>query len=337
MQSIRLVAAGLAALIIGAPGLALAGATLTVVVGGEGFEGPPRFAVTFDGKPVGETAVDSAIDTRAAGRFADAPDKARYVKTFTFDIPDGVFKPDGVVAIALTNAAHGAPGSKDDRELFVQSVSVNGRSVPATSLSMRSQAGIEPTAMLGDYLVIAEAGMEGIALPSGGWGTKTVAAAVPEPAASPAPAAATGPKPAAVDNVETGSVAEVSAVATDAANANPDPEAGAPACDLEQKFAITGFARNSNDLTPAARQALDAVVTAIGTQQCVVHLTGYSSTEGDVAHNALFSIERSQNALHYLAAKGVKFRRYSANGVGETTQFGPDPAANRRVVVSVSP
>jgi outer membrane protein OmpA-like peptidoglycan-associated protein len=84
-------------------------------------------------------------------------------------------------------------------------------------------------------------------------------------------------------------------------------------------------------------KALDMVAKAIGTQKCVVHVTGYSSTEGDYAHNALFSIERSQNALHYLAERGVKFRKYSANGVGETTQFGPNPAANRRVVVAVSP
>ena len=35
--------------------------------------------------------------------------------------------------------------------------------------------------------------------------------------------------------------------------------------------------------------------------------------------------------------RSMKARRYSANGVGETTQFGPSPDANRRVVVAVSP
>ena len=332
MQSSRFLALAMAALVIGAPGLALADQTLTLVVGGEGFDGPPRFAVSFDGKPVGEGTVDAAIDTKSAGRFADAPSQARYVQKFTFAIPDAVFKPDGVVGIKLTNAAKGPPGSKDDRELFLMAVSLDGVTLPAAALSMRSAAGIEPTAMLGDYLVISDDATEAVAVPSGGWGKGTADVAAVAPAADTA-VSTNPPAP------ETGTVAatDAAASATDTADANPDPEGGAPQCGLTQKFQVTGFTRNSNELTAAARKGLDAVVKAIGTQKCVVHLTGYSSTEGDVAHNALFSIERSQKALYYLANHGVQFRRYSANGVGETTQFGPTPDANRRVVVAVSP
>jgi outer membrane protein OmpA-like peptidoglycan-associated protein len=126
-------------------------------------------------------------------------------------------------------------------------------------------------------------------------------------------------------------------MASDAAEANPEPETGSPTCGLTQAFQITGFNENSNELTPKIAGQLDAVIKAIGTQKCAVRITGYSSPEGDYAHNALFSIERAQNTLHYLSDRGVKFRRYSANGVGETRQFGPAPSANRRVVVRVSP
>lgn len=333
MLATKISSLGLAVLVIGTPSLAFADKTLTLVVGGEGFGGPPRFAVAFDGKPVGEAAVQAAIDTRSAGRFADAANQASYVQTFSFPIPDAVFKPDGIVSIKLTNAAHGDPGSKDERELFVRSVAIDGTILPASSLSMRSAAGVEPTSLLGNYMVISRNEVEGIALPSGGWATSAASAEVAVPAAATHQVAEAPP----TDPVKTGAIVSDAPAALDTADANPNPEGGAAQCGINQKFQVTGFSRNSNELTPIARKDLDAVAKAIGAQKCVVHLTGYSSTEGDVAHNALFSIERSQNALHYLAARGVKFRRYSANGVGETTQFGPSPDANRRVVVSVSP
>jgi outer membrane protein OmpA-like peptidoglycan-associated protein len=368
------------------------------------------------------------------------------VQSFDFKLPDGVFKPDGVVAIKLTNEAHGAAGSKDDRELFVESVAINGDPLPGRALTMKSPAGVEPTAMLGDYLVVSQAAVEGIAsAPAGGWPKAKAdvassaakpgpgkpaetASAVPATAAAPtvvSPAAAGGgaaavtvavpaagkptdtasvatgasttaatdgkpaetahvpasaaaapaasekrveaataaiapplpaaqsahesPAGAAADGIETGAITPagkpgpagpkiaMSADDSDSPDANPDPEANEPACGISKSFQITGFNENSNDLTPRTHRQLDVVAKTIGTQRCVVHLTGYSSTEGDYAHNALFSIERAQNALHYLSAAGVKFRRFSANGVGETTQFGPDPNANRRVVVVVSP
>jgi outer membrane protein OmpA-like peptidoglycan-associated protein len=361
MQGARAVAAGLAVLMIMVPGAAFAAATLTLVVGGEAFNGPPEFSVTFDGKPVGHGKVDKAIDTATTGRFADATDKKQYTQSFDFTIPDAVFRPNGVVAVSLANEAHDPSDGRKNRELFIRSVAINGQTVGAAAMSMRSGLGVEPTATLGGYLVVSKAGISGIALPAGGWNSAEAqtasnaapaAAAVPAVKPPPAPSVAEAPVPAQktapapmtappVDDLATGAVQQ--AASTDAAAAaaddagNPDPEGNIPTCGLNRKFQITGFSRNSNELTPRVRRALDAVAKAIGTQKCVVHLTGYSSTEGDYAHNALFSIERSQKALRYLAEKGVKFRRFSANGVGETTQFGATPGANRRVVVTVSP
>jgi len=349
-----LVAAGLLAVVVAsAPGLALAESTLTLVVGGEGFDGPPKFSVSFAGKPLGDSAVASAIDTSKDGRFADAVDKSKYTQTFTFKIADDAFKPDGVVAIKLTNEAHGAAGSKDDRELYIQSVAVNGDAVLEPKLEMRSSVGVEPKAILGDYLVISQSDVQGIATaPDGGWPKASASVAETPPADAAKPAAAADGKPVA--NVATADIAPVKAdappktdvaeaapaTATDVADspdANPNPEANAPDCGIAKSFQITGFTRNSNELTPKTRHALDAVAKTLGTQKCVVNVKGYSSMEGDTAHNALFSIERARNSLQYLAAQGVKFRKYSANGVGETSQFGADPNANRRVVVVVSP
>ena len=378
MQISTLSAALLAAAMAAAPGLAQAAGTLTLVIGGEGFDGPPKFAVSFDGKPLGDGAIASAIDTATTGRFADAADKAKYVQHFSFTIPDALFKPDGEVRVRLTNEAHGTQRPLHDRQLYLASVAVNGAEQATGGFSMRSNVGVEPTALLGPYLVIAQTQIEAVvAPPAGGWpkAVAPVASASPKPAeakpAEPAaPAVASAPvadKPASPPESKPAEVATTAAPASkpDAApiappaadmqvanasptplpkatpvradSGNPNPEAGSPACGVSKSFQILGFNANSNDLTPRVYRQLDRVVEALGGQKCVVHLTGYSSTEGNFAENALFSIERAQNALHYLAGKGVKFRRYSANGVGETTQFGADPNANRRVVVTVSP
>ena len=45
------------------PTAALAASTVTLVMGGEGYDGPPTFAVSFDGKPVGAGTVSGAIDS----------------------------------------------------------------------------------------------------------------------------------------------------------------------------------------------------------------------------------------------------------------------------------
>src|SRR6185437_5641723 len=94
------------------PGLALAAdAKLHLVIGGEGFDGPPKFAVSFAGQPVGDGTVTAAIDTTSAGRFADAKDQDKYLQNFDFTIPEAKFKPDGTVVIRLTNEAHRADGN----------------------------------------------------------------------------------------------------------------------------------------------------------------------------------------------------------------------------------
>jgi len=366
MQFSRVAAGFIAVMAISAPALALAADNkLTLVIGGEAYDGPPKFTVSFDGKPLGEGVVASAIDTTTAGRFADATDKTKYIQTFDFKIPNDLFKPNAEIRIKLSNEAHGAVGSKSDRELYVQSVAVNGDVLPGDKLAMRSDVGIEPTAMLGDYLVVSEGATEGVAAaPSGGW---PAAASVAETKpVAPAPVTAPPVIAAEAEPVKPASVAapagksqEMAAVAAPAiksvaeaapaskpgdtgetvetASLNQSPEADIPTCGLSKSFQILGFNENSNVLTPRITRQLDLVAKTIGEQKCAVRLTGYSSTEGTYADNALFAIERAQNALHYLYERGVRFQRYSASGVGETTQFGADPQANRRVTVLVSP
>src|SRR5687768_428199 len=143
-----------AAALLAMTGIALAQNKLTLVVGGEAYDGPPKFEVWFDGALVGEGTVDAAIDTATVGRFAQTMVKAPYIQSFDFDIPEGVFNAGGEVRIRFLNEAYGGDGSNRDRNLYLASVGINGLEVPATSMTTQSSAGLEPSAILGEFLVI---------------------------------------------------------------------------------------------------------------------------------------------------------------------------------------
>jgi outer membrane protein OmpA-like peptidoglycan-associated protein len=309
-----------------------ADSTLVLVMGGEAYDGPPKFAVDFAGKVLGEGAVAAAIDTAVAGRFADQEDKTPFVQSFTFSIPEEAFRQDGPVTIKFLNEAYGGEGSGRDRNLFLASVTLNGRAITASGLSTREGRQPVDNEMLGEFLVIPDGTKNAVSeAPDGGWPLPLLD--VVQPVARQVTIVDSDPSPPASASL----VAEIEPVET--AMLDPDPEAmtAGPACDLDEKYNVIGFNSNSNELTAKLIERLNQVAADIGDRQCNVTVTGYSSKQGSIAANALFAIERAQNSLRYLQEKGVKFVKASATGVGATDEFGPDFATNRRVVITVTP
>ncbi|MEQ1770148.1 MAG: OmpA family protein [Devosia sp.] len=343
-----------AACIAGYPATSMgADSTLVLVMGGEAYDGPPKFEVSFGGKVLGEGAVAAAIDTATTGRFADVKDKTPFVQSFLFRIPEGLFSPTGTVEVTLTNEAYGGEGSGRDRNLYLASVAVNGRVVTASGLATMSGNGARANEMLGEFLVLPDNTARGISEPpDGGW---------PDPIAKIAAVAATAAAQVvpvsldrlAPDPLTTASIpvvveptAEVPGMpvaepmpveSTKTASLDPNPEAQGPGCGLDEIYNVVGFNENSNDLTPDLVARLDQIIEDIGIRQCNVTVTGYSSKQGSYATNALFAIERAQNSLRYMQERGLKYVRASATGVGATDQFGPDFRSNRRVVITVTP
>jgi outer membrane protein OmpA-like peptidoglycan-associated protein len=308
---------------LGVTGAQAADSTLVLVMGGEAYDGPPKFEVEFDGLTLGEGTVAAAIDTATAGRFADADDKTPYVQTFTFMIPEATFKEDADVVVRFLNEAYGGDGSGRDRNLFLASVTVNGQAITASGLATREGRVPVPNEMLGEFLVIPDGSKNAVTeAPDIGWPMPVVLPPADQIIAAPKAKVETV---AAVEPAET-------------AHLDPDPEASSNAlCDLDEKYNVIGFNTNSNELTPRLIERLDQVAADIGERECNVTVTGYSSTEGSIASNALFAVERAQNSLRYLREKGVRFVKASATGVGATTEFGDDFASNRRVVITVTP
>jgi outer membrane protein OmpA-like peptidoglycan-associated protein len=304
-----------------ATGTALAAdSRLQLVMGGEAYDGPPRFAVLFNGREVGEASVDAAIDTASAGRFAAAGDKTPYVQAFDFTIPEALFKPGGEVRIRFLNEANGGEGTNRDRNLYLASVAVNGRAVTVSGLGIQGQsADVAPTT-LGEFLVIPDSTVEAVSRPpAGGWplpGAEIAAAATPATAAQPAPAP---------DEVKTASISP------------PAPASEPGACSRDELYNVIGFNESSNDLTPRLMQRLDQILADVRGQKCRIQVTGYSSRQGNHATSALFAVERARKVLTYLKDKGMTYARATVAGGGATDQFGPEPSANRRVVITVRP
>lgn len=335
-------------------GALAASSKLQLIIGGEAYDGPPKFAVSFDGKPLGEGVVSDAIDTASAGRFADATDKTPYVQAFDFDIPENQFKPGGEVRVRLINEAYGGDGSNHDRNLYLAAVTLNGRAVTVSGLETRGTRADPQNELLGEFLVLRDGNMEGVSrAPAGGWPAPETALALarlaPEPqveavAAADVPQTVPVKPPVAVAEIKVPEppVEEPVATAVDVAAIEPVAVSApngsdVPACNRDELYNVIGFNENSNDLTPRLEARLKQIIADIGPQKCKVLVTGYSSMQGDHATNALFAIERAQNVLAYLKQAGLSFEKATATGGGATEQFGDEFSVNRRVVISVSP
>ena len=327
-------------------GALAASSRLQLIIGGEAYDGPPKFEVSFDGKPLGEGIVGDAIDTASAGRFADATDKMPYVQSFDFDIPEALFKPGGEVRVRLINEAYGGDGSNHDRNLYLAAVTLNGRAVTVSGLETRGTKADTSNELLGEFLVLRDGNMEGVSrAPAGGWPTPETALAqarlAPEPkpeevAEVTAPGAAPVKAPVAVAELKVPE-APVDVAAVEPAAVAVPVTTEAEACNRDELYNVIGFNENSNDLTPKLEARLKQIIEDIGPQKCKVLVTGYSSKQGNHATNALFAIERAQNVLAYLKQSGLSFEKATATGGGATEQFGEGFSANRRVVISVSP
>jgi outer membrane protein OmpA-like peptidoglycan-associated protein len=104
--------------------------------------------------------------------------------------------------------------------------------------------------------------------------------------------------------------------------------------DIAAELDIEGinFAVNSADIDPASETELDKVIPFMeanpGTS---LRIEGYTDVDGDEAANQTLSQDRADSVRNYLVAAGVDESRLTAEGFGESTTFGDDKAANRRI------
>ena len=318
----HVVALALCALLVSATsaGAQAQDSIVTVVLAGEAYDGPPAFAVTFNGAVVGQGVVDKAIDTIAKGRIVAHGAMQGPAESFTFRVPSKEFDPHAELRIALTNDKFDEVNKVGDRNLYVVSASVNGREIQGPDFVRRFGDSRSPLPLIlgmvplprNADLAIAEPPPEGWPSP-GREGPGT--AAVP-PAAGPSAPGSTG-----------------SAASTGTPSASEPP----PKCAVNLVVTIAGFAQNVADLNAGQRQQLVQLADTLKGQDCAVVSTGYGDMAGPKEFSRQIAGARASTVVEFLKARGAHFSRVDVVPFGATRQFGPSNDLNRRVVVSIGP
>ena len=151
-------------------GAAFADATVKLSIAGEAYDGPPAFQISMGGKVIGKGVLDKAISTETVGRLFASAKPASYLQEFTFTIPERQFKPDASISVILTNDKYRDEEIGRDRNLFVQSITVNGQEVDAAQLILTVSDKPEIIDFQAGYLPVYQTRDAAVAEPpAGGW------------------------------------------------------------------------------------------------------------------------------------------------------------------------
>lgn len=225
------------------------------------------------------------------------------------DVDDALLRTTDPLTVRLTNDRF-ADG-KGDRNLQVISAEVAG--VPLN---------------VGDFVVMREGAPIGDGRPPG-----TIFANLD---AAVAEAPADGWLPALVAAAPSGDDRQTMATTVEPQiESRPAPVPARKASPCDASATITEFVHGATTLGAGERTKLQTVINQAASGECSVEVLGYASTSGATAINEALSAARAEVVMAALSAE-ASFTASTVEGRGETTQFGDDPAANRRVTVQLS-
>jgi outer membrane protein OmpA-like peptidoglycan-associated protein len=301
--------------------------TLSIGVAGEKFKLDPAFSIAIDGTVIGEGTVANALETDTGTRLKGYADPATLVSILTFTVPEGLLTTTSQITVRFSGGDSYDPALGADTNFYIASLAIDDAAIALDGATVNDPANPSGAVeLVAGFLGLYATGA-------------TASFAVP--AMDPAPVA-TAPEPAPVEPTEAPAIeAEPMAAATSeaepvaAATSEPEP-AAAPTCDAATTLDITGFGNNGLTLDDAAKADLDALVASLAGQDCAIDILGYASSSGSDSANARISLARAQLVQEHLTAAGIDASAITADGAGETRQFGDSQQSNRRVVVTVA-
>jgi lipoteichoic acid synthase len=108
--------------------------TLVIEAAGTELDGPPRFEVLLDGKPLGQFDVSGAQSHASTADQSMAELKAAAEHSTPFNINLGGVADPKVIEVRFLNDKWGGTDKPGDRNLFIKSVIVNGTSIPQSQM-----------------------------------------------------------------------------------------------------------------------------------------------------------------------------------------------------------
>lgn len=114
-------------------------------------------------------------------------------------------------------------------------------------------------------------------------------------------------------------------------------------CEIQKVTALLGveFGSDSDELTPASRQILDATAADLARHPDMrVEIAGHTSSTGPAEYNQMLSERRARAVADYLISTGLDADRFTVKGYGETEPVADNAtregrARNRRVEMRV--
>jgi outer membrane protein OmpA-like peptidoglycan-associated protein len=291
--------------------------TLSIGVAGEKFKLDPAFSVAIDGTVIGEGTVANALETDTGTRLKGYANPTALVSIQTFAVPAGLLTPTSQITVRFSGGDSYDPALGADTNFYIASLAIDDTAIALDAATINDPANPSGAVeLVAGFLGLYATGA-------------TASFAVP--AMDPAPVA-TAPEPAPAEPTEAPAI-EAEPVA--AATSEPEP-AREPLCDVATKLDITGFGNNGLTLDDAAKADLDALAASLAGQDCTIDILGYASSSGSDSANARISLARARLVAAHLTAAGIDASAITADGAGETRQFGDSQQSNRRVVVTVA-
>ncbi len=293
---------------------ATAAAELKLTLSGTEFMGMPAFEARLGDEVVGSGTL-TTISPQG--------------EVFTFEVDgDYASKP---LEIRFTNDRY--EEGVGDRNLYILGVSFAGVNLPIADLVYRQGDTIldRDNGRLGANSIVAIANP-----PAGGWPldaepTEAVSAADAADMSSETEAPAEAEVTPEVAAPADAAAAPETEAADDSAAVTTPPPAAAPEC-VETRLDIVGFNNGAVALSSEQLAQLDGLDLPDG---CSIRLTGYSSVSGSATVNEAIAQQRAEAVAAALNSAGQGDRNIEIVIVGETSEFGAEEAANRRVVVEL--
>ena len=271
---------------------------LVLRVAGETAGPPVRFDVL-----IGDTVVGSST-IEGAGPISAGEAAAAQVSDFSYYIPARALGFGQPIRVVLTRA----PNDTGDTDLFVAGAILGGRSIDPAEMGLEDEAGIP----LSNPLVAGMVVVFG----------KRWSVSIPIP-----PALATAEAVASTD---------VTNVKADLGNSQTS-EVEDASCTVAATINLTAFQHGSANLEGEGKAQIVELARTLDGQVCAVAVTGYASSRGDADVNAEIARRRAATVYAEMESLNIDLTRAIQRGAGETVQFGPGDADNRRVVVEIMP
>jgi hypothetical protein len=163
-------------LAMGLPFAAQAQTTITIAMAGEAYDGAPEFEILVGDDVVAAGRLSNAVDTEGDARFYLSPEPLGYLEHFEFVIDDDQLDPRAEISIVLINDIFIDEGLGRDRNLFVQSIAVNGTERLGSDLKAVLDGQVIDLAFQAGLLPVYQQGQAVVAEPPAtGWPSSDVA------------------------------------------------------------------------------------------------------------------------------------------------------------------